>query len=54
MLVELSKEREIFVPNGWKALAIPVFELYGNEDRYGVEIAGVAGQLSGVALEFDE
>jgi hypothetical protein len=51
MLVELDKERELNVPKGWKALAVPIFEIHGN-DRYGEEIAGVAGQLSGITMEF--
>jgi hypothetical protein len=53
MLVELDKEREFNVPKGWRAIAVPLFEVYGNE-RYGVEIAGVASLLSGITLEFDE
>lgn len=62
ILVEMDKDRELNVPNGylllltnrWKALAVPLFELYGNETRYGAEIASVACQISGFTLEFDE
>ncbi|OLY81793.1 Pre-mRNA cleavage factor Im 25 kDa subunit 2 [Smittium mucronatum] len=45
-LVLLPERRKLCVPRNMNLVAVPLFELYENSDRYGAQLAGLAHNLS--------
>ena len=50
-LVQLPEKKLLTVPKHLKPLAIPLFELYDNSEKYGIQLAALPLFLSRFDLE---
>lgn len=51
-VVHLPKKKVLTVPRNMKLLAVPLFELYDNSARYGVQLSSIPLYLSKYNFEF--
>lgn len=51
-LIRLPKSKVLSVPKNMKLLAVPLFELYDNTQRYGPQLAAIPHLLSRYNFEF--
>lgn len=51
-LVHLPHKKVLTVPKNMKLLAVPLFELYDNSARYGVQLSSIPSYLSKYNFEF--
>jgi cleavage and polyadenylation specificity factor subunit 5 len=51
-LLELPRSRVLSVPKNMKLLAVPLFELYDNTQRYGPQLSAIPHYLSRFRWEF--
>lgn len=51
-LVHLPRKKVLTVPKNMKLLAVPLFELYDNSARYGVQLSSIPSYLSKYNFEF--
>ena len=50
--IQLPKEKVLSVPKNMKLLAVPLFELYDNSQRYGPQLSAIPHYLSRYRWEF--
>lgn len=53
-LIQLPKEKAVSVPKNMKLLAVPLFELYDNSQRYGPQLSALPHYLSRFRWEFED
>lgn len=51
-LVNLPRKKVLSVPRNMKLLAVPLFELYDNANRYGSQLSAIPLYLSSYNFEF--
>ena len=53
-LIQLPKSKAVSVPKNMKLLAVPLFELYDNSQRYGPQLSALPHYLSRFRWEFED
>lgn len=53
-LIQLPKSKAVSVPKNMKLLAVPLFELYENNQRYGPQLSALPHYLSRFRWEFED
>lgn len=53
-LIQLPKNKAVSVPKNMKLLAVPLFELYDNSQRYGPQLSALPHYLSRFRWEFED
>lgn len=53
-LIQLPKSKAVSVPKNMKLLAVPLFELYDNSQRYGPQLSALPHDRSRFRWEFED
>ncbi|QIX02437.1 hypothetical protein AMS68_007954 [Peltaster fructicola] len=53
-LIQLPRSRVLSVPKNMKLLAVPLFELYDNPNRYGPQLSAIPHYMSRFRWEFED